>query len=75
MIDFKCWYQSRAMWGALIAIASGVANLMGHQIGPQEQQALIEVLSGLTAMAGGLLALWGRFHATSKIGAPPKEEQ
>jgi len=72
-LDFKCWYQSRTIWGALIALGSGIAALYGYHITPQDQQTLIELLSGITTSIGGLIALYGRFRATSRIGAPPKE--
>jgi hypothetical protein len=72
-LDFKCWYQSRAIWGALIAIAAGIAGMYGYHITPQDQQTLIELLSALTSAAGGLIALVGRILATHQIGAPPKE--
>lgn len=72
-LDFKCWYQSRAVWGALIAIGSGVAALYGYHIAPQDQQTLIELLSALTSTVGGLIALIGRVLATHQIGAAPKD--
>lgn len=75
MLDFKCWYESRAMWGGLVAVVSGVAAAYGYQLDPGEEKTLIDLLTAITASVGGLLALWGRFSATTKIGAPPKEQQ
>lgn len=74
-LDFKCWYQSRTLWGALIAIGSGIAALYGYHITPQDQQTLIELLSALTSILGGLIAFVSRILATHQIGAAPKQEQ
>jgi len=74
-LDFKCWYQSRAIWGSLIAIGAGIASLYGYNVAPQDQQTLIELLSGITSSIGGIIALVGRVLATHQIGAAPKEPQ
>lgn len=75
MLDFKCWYESRAMWGGLVAVGSGVTAAYGYQLDPSDAKTLIDLLTAITASVGGLLALWGRFQATTKIGAPPKESE
>lgn len=73
--NFKCWYQSRAMWGGLVAFLSGLAALWGYEVTPETQKAALDLITALTTIIGGALALYGRFKATHTIGAPPTEEK
>ena len=51
--DLKAWYQSRTVWGALIAIAASLANAAGVEVTSGDGAELRQPL-GIT-IAGGLL--------------------
>jgi hypothetical protein len=56
MEEIKAWYQSRAVWGALVAILASVLQT--------------DSLLALVGIVGGLLALYGRLKATVALGRP-----
>lgn len=69
------WYQSRVMWGSIVAIAAPVvAPLLSWVIGEtvvitdEEQEAIASALTAFGAAVGGLLAIYGRFRARKPIG-------
>ena len=67
MTDTKPWWQSKGVWGGLVAAAAGLAGLLGFHIPEGEIQTLTDaVLSGVTAVAGAF-AVYGRVVAGSKI--------
>jgi hypothetical protein len=70
---FKCWYQSRAMWGGLVALGGGIAGLYGYNITPEDQKTLIELLTALSAAIGGVVAIVGRIRAKHPIGPQDPE--
>lgn len=78
-MDSKVWWQSRAVWGGVIAIVAGIGPLVGVAVDADTQNALIECLTSLFAAVGGLLALVGRLRASTTIqrraGAEPKEKR
>lgn len=67
---WKCWYQSRGIWGALVVIGASVAGIYGYEIKPDDQKQLVELLVSASTAAGGLVALIGRFQAKHRIGKP-----
>jgi hypothetical protein len=68
MDAIKNWYQSKTVWGALIAVAASILHLLGINLGPQDQLELADIAMALTGAIGGLLALYGRLVATAAIG-------
>ncbi|KPF41101.1 hypothetical protein ACSV9I_08215 [Rhizobium sp. G187] len=68
MLDFKPWYQSKTVWGALIAIASPLLRQAGLDLGDADQAELADALTLLAGTFGGLLALYGRVTATKSVG-------
>ena len=64
----KVWYLSRTVWGAIACIVSGVGQLVGVDI-DQEQlsTALVQVSGPVSAVIGGLVAVWGRGQAKGGI--------
>jgi len=66
-MDSKFWWQSRAVWGGVIAILAGIGPLVGVVLEPDTQNALVECLTDLFAAVGGLLALVGRLRASTTI--------
>ena len=63
----KTWLQSRTIWGALIAIAASTASLAGIEIEAGEQAELVDWIMALVAAGGGILALFGRIAARSRL--------
>jgi hypothetical protein len=68
MLDMKPWYQSKTVWGALIAIAAPLLGRAGLEVGGAEQAEIAEALTTLAGTVGGLLALYGRLTATKGVG-------
>lgn len=75
MDDTKSLLASRTVWGAIIAIAASIAGALGFGVGAAEQAAalsLVDQILGewdrLAALAGAVLALYGRVKATRRIG-------
>ncbi|MDQ0454274.1 hypothetical protein [Rhizobium paknamense] len=74
MNETKPWYGSRAVWGALVAIAAGGLQVAGIDLGLAEQGQMADLLMALASAVGGLVALYGRLAARSAItgkGRPP----
>ncbi|MDA0338132.1 MAG: hypothetical protein O2782_23420 [bacterium] len=67
MYDEKAWYQSRTVWGGLIAVLAAVAGAFGFSIGGEDQAALVEAVAAVAGAAGGIVAIWGRVKATKSI--------
>ena len=63
----KKWYQSRAVWGGIVASAAGIAAAFGHEIAPEHQEALVQAMVGIAGSVGGLLAIYGRIKADRPI--------
>ena len=68
MSDVKTLFASKTFWGAFVAVLAGALSLFGYQLGAADQAELINALSGIAAAAGGLLAIYGRFVASKRIG-------
>lgn len=68
MEENKAWWQSKTVWGGLVAVGASAAGLLGYTVdaGMQDQLAELFVL-GATAI-GGFIAIFGRIKATKKIG-------
>lgn len=70
------WYQSRVMWGSIIAIAAPIAAplislIIGETvtIDADEQAAIASALAAVGAGMGGLWAIYGRFAAKKPLGS------
>ncbi|MBC7279854.1 hypothetical protein [Hoeflea sp.] len=68
MTDIKPWWQSKTLWGALVTIGSAALGLAGLDLGDADREALIELLTSLGAAIGGVIAIFGRIKAKSRIG-------
>ena len=68
MNNFKGVLASKGVWGGLIVVLSALLGMFGYQIGLEDQQALVDAVSQLGAMIGGVLAIYGRITATKRIG-------
>jgi hypothetical protein len=68
MNDVKAWYQSRTVWGALIAILASLANAAGIEITAGDEDELADLIVAAVGTAGGLIALFGRVSARRRVG-------
>jgi hypothetical protein len=75
MNSTKSLFKSKTFWGAVIAIVASLAGLFGFEITASDQQDLISMYDqalaawdSIAVVVGGLLAIYGRVTATSRIG-------
>lgn len=66
--DTKKWYQSKGIIGGIVTILAVALGAFGYQLAPEDQTQLIEAVSAIGGVIGGLLAIWGRMAATKNIG-------
>lgn len=71
MESIKPWWQSRAVWGGLVAVGAAVAAMFGTQIDPALQDELVRQILVAAGGLGGVLAVIGRLRAQSRIGRNP----
>ena len=62
------WYQSRVMWGAILAAAAPVAVALGLDISWIDS----ETLAALGAAVGAGITLYGRWKARKPLDLTPK---
>lgn len=67
MDDMKAWYQSKTIWGALIAVLAPLLQVVGLNLPGGFENELAEGLVTVAGGVGGLVALYGRLSATSAI--------
>lgn len=67
MEDIKTWYQSRTIWGAIIAISASLAHAGGYNLSAADQGQLADAILSLAGALGGLMAIWGRMKASAKV--------
>ena len=63
----KVWWQSKAVWGSVIALFAGVATLAGVKLDATLQDQLAALLTGAGEVVGGALALYGRITAKTVL--------
>jgi hypothetical protein len=68
MSDTKYWYQSKTVWGSLIAILASVLHAGGFELDGNAQGDLADGIVALAGAIGGLLALYGRLSADKRLG-------
>ncbi|MDH0615336.1 MULTISPECIES: hypothetical protein [unclassified Agrobacterium] len=67
MDSSKAWYQSRTIWGALIAVFAPLFSIAGLDLPAGMEGELAEGLVTVAGGIGGLIALYGRLSATRAI--------
>jgi hypothetical protein len=68
MTTTKPWYLSRTIWASAVTIAVSVGGLFGLPLGVIDGGALTDSLLQVLTAVSGLIALFGRVAATSRIG-------
>jgi hypothetical protein len=67
MNDVKTWYQSRSVWGALIAIGASLAHAAGVEVTTGDEGELADLAVAAVGTIGGLIALYGRISARRRV--------
>lgn len=67
MNNMKAWYNSKTIWGALIAVFAPLIQLAGVPLPIESQDELANGLVTVVGGIGGLLALYGRLSATDRL--------
>jgi len=62
-MDTKSALTSVTIWGAIISVLASISKAAGFDIGGTDGLA-----ESVVAVIGGLMAIYGRFRATTKIG-------
>ena len=67
MDDMKAWYQSKTVWGALVAVMAPLLQVVGLNLPRGFEGELVEGLMTVAGGVGGVIALYGRLSATRVI--------
>ena len=68
MTDSKPWYLSRTIWASLITIVTATAGIVGVPVAGIDNSALADTLLQAITAISGLVAIFGRLGANSRIG-------
>jgi hypothetical protein len=68
MTDSKPWYLSRTIWASLITIVTAAAGIVGVPVAGIDNSALPDTLLQAITAISGLVAIFGRLGANSRIG-------
>ena len=68
MTDSKPWYLSRTIWASLITIVTAAAGIVGVPVAGIDNSALADTLLQAITAISGLVAIFGRLGANSRIG-------
>lgn len=63
----KKWYQSKGVWGSLLAIIALAVGYFGYEFTPESQESAALALSALVGAVMNILAIFGRVKATKQI--------
>ncbi len=67
-MDTKQWWESKTVWGGLIAVGAAVAGAFGVTVDGAAQNEIAEYAVAIAGAIGGLLAIYGRIKAGKTIG-------
>lgn len=65
-MEQKSWYLSKTIWGAVLAVAGLAFPKIAEAIGGTD--VLIEVAGAVATVVGSILAVYGRYKATTTVG-------
>lgn len=68
MTDTKPWYLSRTIWASLVTVAIPLAAMLGFPLEEVDGANLADTLLQAAAAIAGLIAIFGRLAARSRIG-------
>lgn len=64
----KKWFESKAIWGGIIALLAAIAGAFGYAVDADTQTNIVELVTVIGTGLGGLLAIFGRIKAEKKVG-------
>jgi hypothetical protein len=67
----KVWWQSKTVWGSIVALLAGVATLAGVKLDATLQDQLAELIVGIANIVGGAVAWYGRAKADGALSWTP----
>lgn len=67
MGDVKAWYQSKTIWGGLVALAGALAGLFGLDIDAASGNSLASAITDAATAVGAVVAIFGRLDAAKTI--------
>lgn len=68
MIHLKPWYLSKTIWASGISISCALLGLAGFPTAAIDQGALADSILQIVSALSGVVAIFGRVSAGSKIG-------
>lgn len=68
MNGVKGFFESKTIWGGLIAFLAGVAGLLGYAVSDADAEQLVAYITGAAGVVGGIYAIYGRIKASKVIG-------
>jgi hypothetical protein len=77
-MDTKQWYLSKTVWASILTVLlailamTGVTHIGSVQVDQvaAEQESILDGIVQMTLVVSGLVALYGRLTAKTKIGTP-----
>ncbi len=68
MDDTKPWYQSKSLWGAVVAAIAGALGLIaGIDVSAEDMERTVSLVTAAAAAIGGIVAIVGRVMASKKL--------
>ena len=68
MTETKPWYLSRTIWASLITIVTAAGGIFGIPLAGIDNSALTDTLLQAITAISGLVAIFGRLDAKSRVG-------
>ena len=67
MNEDKPWYQSRGVWGGIVALVAALTGLFGVTLDAATHEALTVSLTSAAAAIGAVVAIIGRLAAQKTL--------
>jgi len=67
MSGIKPWYLSRTIWASVVTVVTAAGGLFGFPVADVDGQALTDSLLQAISAVSGLVAIFGRFRADTRI--------
>lgn len=68
-VEPKAWYQSTGVWGGLVATVAPMLTIFGINVSQATTTDMTQVVTGLVAAIGGIMAIIGRVKAQRPVKA------
>jgi hypothetical protein len=69
MDGIKGFFESKAVWGGIVAVLSGALAWGHYTLSADDAKQAVELITGIVTDIGGLIAIYGRVVASKKIGS------